>query len=253
MSMTALRATASGLRERIARTFAWAYGCYAWSVFAAVLLCFGSLILLTRRPSSARRIAKVGARLLFGLSAMPLRASGLDRLPQSPHVLLVNHASFLDGLALTALLPPSYAFAVRQEFKAQRLLCPLLHRLGTVVMTDPEPGRRPRNVDRLTVALRRGQNLVVFPEGGFDSRSGLKPFHSGAFAAAAQAKAALAVAGLRGTRQAMHLHSWLPRRTRITLLVGPALAAHANEKASIPELRAAASRAMSALAEESLT
>ena len=69
------------------------------------------------RPRVARRIARLGARLLFRLAGVSLSAIALDRLPRTPHILLVNHASYLDAIALTALLPsdPGYAFAAKRE------------------------------------------------------------------------------------------------------------------------------------------
>lgn len=231
---------------------AWAYGCYAWSVFALIMLCFGVPVLLLRRPSQGRPVARFGARLLFWLAAVPLSVKGLDRLPHRSHVLVVNHTSFLDGLVLTALLParPGYAFTVRQEFEIQRLLCPLLKGLGAVVLGHSRAGHGASNADLMTAALRRGKNLVIFPEGGFSPEPGLKPFHSGAFVAAANANAPVAVAGLRGTRSALRPRTWLPRRVGITLEIGPVLTPSGNDQDAIAQLSATARRVMAPLSGE---
>jgi 1-acyl-sn-glycerol-3-phosphate acyltransferase len=232
---------------------AWAYGCYAWSVFALIVLSFGGLVVLLRRPSQGRRVARFGARLLFRLARIPLSAEGLDRLPARSHVLVVNHTSFLDGLVLTALLPacPGHAFTVRQEFEIQRLLCPLLRSLGTVVLGHSHAEHGASNVDLMTLALRRRKNLLIFPEGGFIPEPGLRPFHSGAFAAAANANVPVVVAGLRGVRSALRPRTWLPRRVRITLEIGPVLTACGNDPDAIAQLSASARKAMVPLSGES--
>jgi 1-acyl-sn-glycerol-3-phosphate acyltransferase len=201
------------------------YGAYAWLVFAVALLTAGTAVTALRRPARSRRAARAGCRLLFRLLGMPLSVRGLERLPAGPHLLLVNHSSFLDGLALTAMLParPGYAFVVRQQFPVQRLLCPLLRSLGTVVLAPASAGSHVGNAARIVHALRRGDSLVVFPEAGFVPEPGLRRLHSGAFAAAARTGAPVVIAGLRGARDALRPRGWLPRRAALSLEIGPVL------------------------------
>lgn len=191
------------------------------------MLVFGAAVVALRRPARARPVARAGCRLLFRLLAMPLSAHGLERLPPAsqPHLLLVNHGSFLDGLALMAMLParPGYAFVVRQQFRVQGLLCPLLRALGTVVLAPAGAGSHAGNAARMAHALRRRGSLIVFPEAGFVPAPGLRQFHSGAFVTAAQTGCPLVVAGLRGPREALRPRGWLPRRTALTLWIGPTL------------------------------
>ena len=240
------------VRSGISRLGAWLYGGYVWTVFALVLLLFGTIVILLRKPQAGRRVARAGARLILRLAWIPHSAQGLEKLPRSPHLLLVNHASFIDSIALTAMLPaqPGYAFAVRQEFPIQRLLCPLLRSLGTVVLASSRRARRSKNVARLTAALRRGKNVLVFPEGGFVRSPGLKPFHSGAFVAAAKAGVPVVVAGLRGARAALPPKTWLPRRVPLALEIGPVFIVHETDPEALAPLIARARRAMLPLAGE---
>ena len=139
--------------DKAGRLAGWLYSAYAWSLMAVLLPLFGGLAIALRRPALARPVARAGVRLLFRLAAIPVTVRGLERLPAAPHILLVNHSSFLDGLALTALLPPrpGYGFVVRQQFRVQRLLCPLLRALGAVVLTPAGTGSHAGN------AAQRGE------------------------------------------------------------------------------------------------
>ena len=231
------------------RIVACAYSAYAWSLLALLLPLCGLLVMALRKPSLGRPVARAGARLLFRLIGMPLSVRGLERLPGAPHILLVNHSSFLDGIALAALLPaqPGYAFVVRQQFAVQRLLCPLLRALGTVVLAPPGAGSHTANAARIAHALRHGGNLVVFPEAGFVPQQGLRRFHSGAFVAAGKTGAPLALAGLRGARQALRPRNWFVRRTAIALDIGAVLQPQAGDTAA---LMRAARQAMLALCGE---
>lgn len=227
----------------------WVYSAYAWTLVALLLPVFGLLIMAAHKPARARPLARTGARLLFRLAGMPLRAAGLERLPATPHILLVNHTSFLDGIALIAMLParPGYAFVVRQQFAVQRLLCPLLRALGTVVLLPAGTGSHAGNAALMASALRHRGNLVVFPEAGFVPEPGLRRFHSGAFVAAAANGAPLAVAGLRGARQALRPRAWLLRRMPMTLEIGAVLQ---SRSAAIGTLMRDARDSMSGLAGE---
>lgn len=72
-------------------------------------------------------------------------------------------------------------------------------------------------------ALKRGENILVFPEGTFTRNAGLNAFHFGAFMAASKANVPLVVAGLRGTRLALRDESWILRRIAIAFEVGEML------------------------------
>ena len=220
-------------RRGTGRLADWLYGAYAWLVFAMVLLSFGAAAMALRRPDRARPVARAGCRLLFRLLGMPLSARGLERLPAASqhHLLLVNHSSFIDGLALMAMLPaqPGYAFVVRQQFRIQGLLCPLLRALGTAVLAPASAGSHAGNAARIVHTLRRRGNLIVFPEAGFVPEPGLRRFHSGAFAAAATTGCPLVVAGLHGAREALRPRGWLPRRTALALEIGPTLQPEPND------------------------
>lgn len=231
--------------SQLRRFAAWSYGCYAWLVFALVLLSVSILVILLWSPRYGRPVARAGTRLIFRLAAVPVSAQGIERLPPAPHILLVNHTSFVDGVALTALLParPGYAFVVRQQYPSQSLLYPLLRGLGTVVLHH-DHDHAATNVDLLRAALRRGKNLIVFPEGGFVPETGLKPFHSGAFIAAIAENVPIVVAGLRGTRKALWPRTWLPHRTAIELEVGPVFQPDAADPPSELALRSQARQAM---------
>lgn len=238
--------------NRIRRLAAWSYGCYAWLVFGSILLLFGCLIALTGRPALARPLARIATRVIFFLSNVPLTVHGLNRLPDRPHILLVNHTSFLDGLVLSAVLPPQpgYAFTVRQQYRRQVLLWPLLRALGTILFRHDESPHHASNLAQLSAALKRGENLILFPEGGITSQAGLKPFHSGAFIVAASEQTPLVIAGLHGTREALRLGTWRPRRVAITLEIGSVLMPGADTALSPQQLIDAAREAMQPLTRE---
>lgn len=236
----------------VRRAGAWVYGAWAWAVLAALALPCGGPIAVLGRPSVGRRLARTGARLLFRLTGTPLSATHLDGLPPGPHVLLVNHASYLDAIALTALLPavPGHAFTAKREFEGQPAMRRLLAGLGAVFVERVDARRGADDVEHMAAALARGEPIVVFPEGTFDRDAGLNPFHAGAFLAAAKAHVPVVVSGLRGTRSALPAGTWWPHRTPIEFEVGQVCAPPAPDWASTVRLRDECRAAMAVLCGE---
>ncbi|HEX9174460.1 MAG TPA: AMP-binding protein [Telluria sp.] len=239
-------------RVGVRRAGAWAYGAWAWAVVGALALPCGGLIALLQQPALGRRLARSGARLLFRLTGTPLSASNIDRLPQGPHVLLVNHASYLDAIALTALLPavPGYAFAVKREFEQLPAMRRLLTGLGALFVERLDARRGTEDVKRMAAALGRGEAIVVFPEGTFDGDAGLQPFHAGAFLAAAMAQAPLVVSGLRGTRTVLPADTWWPHRAPVEFEVGQVFVPSSPDWAATAGLSNETRAAMSILCRE---
>lgn len=204
------------------RIRSWEYGGYAWAVFAALALPVGALLAALQRPGLGRRIAYHAARALFRLTALPMTVEGIDRLPKQPHVLLVNHASFLDGILLTAILPPKpgYAFVAKRELAGQPLVHAALDGLGTIFVERFDARQSASDLEQLVAALQRGENLLIFPEGTFSRAAGIKSFHSGAFVAATRANVPVVAAALRGTREIMRAETWLPHRTPVAFDIG---------------------------------
>ncbi|MGE5650431.1 MAG: AMP-binding protein [Bacillota bacterium] len=234
------------------RIAAWAYGVYAWAILAALALPCGGMVILLQQPALGRRVARCGARLLFRLTGTPLSAKGIDCLPRQPHVLLVNHASYLDAIALTALLPavPGYTYAAKREFAEQPAMRNLLTGLGALFVERFDARRGAKDVERMAAALQRGESIVVFPEGTFSREAGLMPFHSGAFIAAARAAAPVVVSGLRGTRAALRAGTWRPHRFPIEFEVGQAFTPSGPDWSATVQLSIAARAAMSTLCGE---
>jgi 1-acyl-sn-glycerol-3-phosphate acyltransferase len=234
------------------RAGAWLYACRAWAVFSVLALPCGSLIALLQQPALARRIAHRAARMLLRVAGITNTVSGLDRLPNQPHVLLVNHASYLDGIVLSALLPPvpGYVFTVKRELATQSVMRALFSGLGAIFIERFDISRSTEDVDLMAARLACGDNILVFPEGTFSREPGLRPFHAGAFMAAEKAGAPVVVAGLRGTRTALRAETWTPRRTPIEFEVGKVLMPSGSDWAATAKIRTLARKAMATLSGE---
>ncbi len=220
-----MRLAVTSLWPRLRRTsrsvLELAYGLGAWAVFglAAVVLWLAIAIVPTQRRRQA--VAQRLTRLLLRLIGIRLTVQGLDQLPDShPYVVVVNHASYMDAVVLTATLPPGLCYVAKRELGNLFVTRFLFERLGVEFVERFDAQQSLEDSDRLLHLVQSGQSVVFFPEGTFGREPGLRPFRMGAFTIAAQAGAAVVPVALRGTRSVLRGEQWLPRPrpVRVTIL-----------------------------------
>ena len=106
------------------------YGLYTWTTFLVLgLTALAGMGLpgLERR----RRVARRMSRTLLTFVGMPLVVRNLERIPEGQCVVVANHASYLDGVVMTAALPPRFGFVIKREMEAVPVAGTLLRRLGS--------------------------------------------------------------------------------------------------------------------------
>jgi 1-acyl-sn-glycerol-3-phosphate acyltransferase len=75
-------------------------------------------------------------------------------------------------------------------------------------------------VPNLAAALTSGRSLVVWPEGALDPAPGLRPFHLGAFEAAATTGTPVVPAAIRGSRELLRPGTRFPCRAALGVAIG---------------------------------
>jgi 1-acyl-sn-glycerol-3-phosphate acyltransferase len=199
------------------------------------------LLLFVPGLGARRRVTRAGARLALRLIGMRVVVLHPERLPEGACVVVANHASYIDGVVMTAALPPRFAFVIKREMDAVPLANVLLRRIGAEFVERSRTGRGARDALRLLKAARSTVSMVFFPEGTFGEEPGLLRFHSGAFVFAVRAGVPVSPVALRNTRRALPAHPPLPWPTRIEVEILPALPVpDAEPEAAVRLLRDAA-------------
>ena len=159
-----------------------------------------------------------------GWPASRCMCDGLEHLPRTACVLAINHTSYLDGVALFAVLPPEFdcAFAAKRELAGHWLPRLFLRAIGVEFVERFDAKQGVEDVEQFMAALAAGRSPVFFPEGTLEPRAGLQPFRSGAFAVAARAGVPVVPVVIRGARSVLRDETWMPRRGAISITVLPA-------------------------------
>jgi 1-acyl-sn-glycerol-3-phosphate acyltransferase len=179
-----------------------------------------------------------GVRALIGATRTRLVVTGVEHLPpDQPFVVTANHASVLDALALVRVVPGAPRFVAASEFSRHAVLRMFLRRLGTEFVERVDRGQSIAGAHRLLELAREGESLVIFPEGRLSTVPGLRPFHLGAFAAAASVGCATVPVALAGTRSMLPPRRKLPRSGTIEVFIGVPMRAHGTGWHDVVKLR----------------
>lgn len=232
--LAALQLSTVGPRLHKARTALASrlYAGYAWSVTVVIAITAWFGVLLLPRLQWRWGFLRQLLRLLARITATPLTIEGVELLPpeRQPCIYAANHASYLDALALIALLPRQCAFVAKVELAAHWYIRLPLQRIGTEFVARFETERSIADSRAMVSVAVSGNSLLFFPEGGFSRVTGVKPFHLGAFVVACEAGLPVVPLAIRGTRSILRAESWFPRRGAITVVVGESLSPGNGER-----------------------
>ncbi len=224
------------LRRALRGAAAFLYACYWWAVIA--LLAPLAWVLVIVLPSRAWRwtALRIAARAAFWLTGAGIVIERHGEMPANC-IIVSNHASYIDGLALAIALPGELCFVAKRELVRQPIARMALQALGTLFVerTDVEQGIE--DIAHIAEAARSGKRLVFFPEGTLTRAPGLMPFKLGAFAVAASTALAVIPVALRGTRSILRGDQWFPRPGRVTVTIGEAVAPQGSTLAEAARLR----------------
>ena len=231
-------------RRRLGRAADAAWAVWAWVVYLAIVPVAWLLIAAAPALTLRRRIARACARVALALTGLTPRVTGLQQLAghAGPLIAVANHASYLDALILTAVLPPHFTYVAKQELLKKPLAAIPLRRLGSAFVERFDSARGVEDTRALEARLRAGESVVFFPEGTFKSEPGLLPFRMGAFMLAARSGRPVLPVTLTGTRTLLRGESWRPHFSALQVQIGAPLSAAGDDWQAALQLRDSARR-----------
>lgn len=131
-------------------------------------------------PARQARIRWWAGKML-GAMGVALRVEGAPA--PGGKLLVVNHVSWLDILAIHAVAPEA-RFVSKADVRAWPLLAQLIDSAGTLYLERERKRDALRVVHDMAAALQAGATVAIFPEGTTSTGHGLLPFHANLLQAA---------------------------------------------------------------------
>jgi 1-acyl-sn-glycerol-3-phosphate acyltransferase len=139
------------------------------------------------------------SRRMLDILGVSLRLAGAPPRPAGPPVMMVaNHVSWLDILAINAVL--SVRFVAKSEVRAWPVIGWLSERAGTLFIRRAQRVDAARIGGKLVQVMRDGEPVAVFPEATSSDGSAVLQFHSSLLQPAVLAGATVHPVALRYAR-----------------------------------------------------
>ena len=173
---------------------------------------------------------RICAAIVSGLAKVLFRPSveGAENIPLSGPVLIAPiHRSNVDFAFSLFISPRKVFFMAKEDVFQIPVLGWLLTRLGAFPVTRDTADRESLRLSE--EVLRRGQALVLFPEGTRREGPTVELLHDGAMFIAARTGAMVVPVGVGGSERAMPVGAKLPRFAKVHIVVGKPISPPTSE------------------------
>ncbi|HEY6010441.1 MAG TPA: lysophospholipid acyltransferase family protein [Nitrospirota bacterium] len=152
------------------------------------------------KRAAAIKTASFFSRIMLGVLGIRVHARQGSRFQKTsgPRLLVANHVSYIDVLALASLSPAVFITSV--ELKHSALLGPLARLSGSIFVERRSPSGLKREINEIARVLGQGLSVVLFPEGTTSNGDSVRQFKNSLFDSAIAARAEIQPLHLRYTR-----------------------------------------------------
>jgi 1-acyl-sn-glycerol-3-phosphate acyltransferase len=161
---------------------------------------------LGRDDERVRVLAKEWAAGMRDRLGIEVRAEGFDAIDWSrPYVVMANHQSYLDVLALFSALPKTFGVVAKAGLFKIPFFAGVMRALGCVSVDRSQRVEAIASMKNAADRVRAGSTIAVFPEGTRSRGDRIQPLKRGPFHLARLAGVPALPVGIRGT------HALMPR------------------------------------------
>jgi 1-acyl-sn-glycerol-3-phosphate acyltransferase len=184
------------------------------------------------------RIPRMWTRWMLKVSGVKVVVVGAEHIaPGRPQILLSNHVSWYDVLALAAVVPKRYRFVGKQELARVPLWGRAWQASGHIAIDRGDTQRAVDSLDRAGRLIRKDRSaIIIFPEGTRSATGELQQFKKGAFMLALHSGIEIIPVAVQGTHSIMTRSSWRVRSGRIIVRFGRPIASAGHTAATRDDL-----------------
>ena len=131
-------------------------------------------------------------------AVLNLRVQCHGTLATEPSLIVANHISWLDIVAIGSLIPTS--FVAKDDVRGCPIIGALANMCGTLFIQRKSISSLRKCIDNITDALLTNKHVTLFPEGTSTNGKRVLPFHAGLFKAAIDAEVPVQAVAIRYIR-----------------------------------------------------
>ncbi len=151
-----------------------------------------------------------------------------------PCVIVCNHQSMLDVLAIPAVLPASCVIVGKKELLKIPVLGRSFFASGGIMIDRKDPEGAKRAMEKGLAEMPPGWSLMIFPEGTRSRDMKLLPFKKGFLYMARAARLPIVPVGIDGCNDAM-IGNWFIRGGNVSVTIGEPIAIESLDALSVDD------------------
>ncbi len=225
---------------RMAASVLLTFGCSAATLVAAV---FGG-------APAAARVMRWWGRAFVRVGGWTVTTKGVENLPAEGAILVANHQSLVDIPLLVAAFDREVRFLAKAELGRIPVFGPAMRAAGNLFVDREDPRDAVRVIREAGGAMRRGEMIVIFPEGTRSADGSIGEFKPGAFFIARKTGAPLVPVYVGGSAAALPKGTLVTRPAALVARVLPPVAGRGAAPLSLEEMAAEARGRIVAAREE---
>jgi 1-acyl-sn-glycerol-3-phosphate acyltransferase len=193
----------------------------------SILILGPFLLLYTLLSGSAEVMYRVATKLgIIGvrLAGVKVEIQGMENLqPGRSYIFMSNHVSNLDPPILVPSVPGRCSVLVKKEVFRVPIFGTAMRVADLVPVDRSNREAAIESVRAAAEVLRRGLNMVIYPEGTRSTDGRLLPFKKGPFHLAIEAGVPVIPVTILGTAECWPKGTWAIRPGNATLIFHPAI------------------------------
>src|ERR1043165_5156718 len=202
-----------------------------WVVLVAVVVTIPlatTVILIARGRSNAAvidPIIRFWARLLLRAAGIDLRTERMETVDRKQrYILVANHYYYFDIPVIIAAVPQPIRFMAKVSLFKVPIFGWAMRRAGFIPIDRKNRRTAVKSFDLAAERIRKGNNIVVFPEGGRSRNRQMRPFQRGGFLLALKSELPILPLAIDGTYDVYRVGAKHITPGTVTIKVGEPIA-----------------------------
>jgi 1-acyl-sn-glycerol-3-phosphate acyltransferase len=136
------------------------------------------------------------------------------------YVFVCNHLSYLDIPALFRAIPHNLHFVAKKEIKWVPFIGWYMYATGMIFVDRSNRNKAIASLDRAGKLIKKGRDVLMFPEGTRSKSGEIGEFKKGPFMLATKADIAIVPVAISGTEKVLPAGKFTISPSRVSVLIG---------------------------------
>jgi 1-acyl-sn-glycerol-3-phosphate acyltransferase len=194
--------------------------CVLWTVLM-ISSSFVVLLLTFNRRTSVRMARTMFAPGILWICGVKMSVLGTENLSKTEsYVFVCNHLSYLDIPALFRAIPHNLHFVAKKEIKWVPFIGWYMYATGMIFVDRSNRNKAIASLDRAGKLIKKGRDVLMFPEGTRSKSGEIGEFKKGPFMLATKADIAIVPVAISGTEKVLPAGKFTISPSRVSVLIG---------------------------------